>query len=134
MALEPPSPLNMESQPLDFEKPIFELQRRLQDLKNHSDEHELDFDSEVEAMENKIRETRREIYENLTAWQRVQIARHMQRPFALDYISRCFTEWVELHGDGFSAMTKRCRAVWRNSVRIAASSSRIKKAATRRRM
>ena len=49
MALEPPSPLNMDSQPLDFEKPIFELQRRLQDLKNHSDEHDLDFDSEVEA-------------------------------------------------------------------------------------
>ena len=50
-------------------------------------------------METKIRETRREIYGNLTAWQRVQIARHTQRPFALDYISRCFTEWIELHGD-----------------------------------
>jgi acetyl-CoA carboxylase carboxyl transferase subunit alpha len=89
----------MESHPLDFEKPILELQRRLQDLKNHSDEHELDFDSEVEAMETKIRDTRREIYDNLTAWQRVQIARHTQRPFALDYLARCFTEWVELHGD-----------------------------------
>jgi acetyl-CoA carboxylase carboxyl transferase subunit alpha len=89
----------MEIQPLDFEKPILELQRRLQDLKNHSDEHEFDFESEVESMEAKIRETRREIYDNLTAWQRVQIARHVQRPFALDYINRCFTDWVELHGD-----------------------------------
>ena len=89
----------MEVQPLDFEKPILELQRRLQELKNHSDEHELDFETEVESMEAKIRETRRDIYENLTAWQRVQIARHVQRPFALDYIGRCFTEWVELHGD-----------------------------------
>jgi acetyl-CoA carboxylase carboxyl transferase subunit alpha len=89
----------MESHPLDFEKPIFELQRRLQDLKNHSDQHDLDFDSEVEAMENKVRETRRQIYDNLTAWQRVQLARHILRPFALDYVSRCFTEWVELHGD-----------------------------------
>jgi acetyl-CoA carboxylase carboxyl transferase subunit alpha len=89
----------MESQPLDFEKPIFELQRRLQELKSHSDKHDIDFDSEVESMELKIRETRREIYENLTAWQRVQIARHVQRPFALDYIARCFTEWIELHGD-----------------------------------
>jgi acetyl-CoA carboxylase carboxyl transferase subunit alpha len=89
----------MESHPLDFEKPIFELQRRLQDLKSHSHEHDLDFDSEVEAMENKIRETRREIYDNLTPWQRVQISRHVQRPFALDYVSCCFTEWVELHGD-----------------------------------
>src|SRR6478736_3945680 len=89
----------MDSQPLEFEKPILELQRRLQELKSHSDKHEIDFDSEVESMELKIRETRREIYDNLTAWQRVQIARHVQRPFALDYIGRCFTEWVELHGD-----------------------------------
>src|SRR6478672_317298 len=89
----------MESQPLDFEKPILELQRRLQELKSHSDKHSIDFDSEVESMELKIRETRRQIYDNLTAWQRVQIARHVQRPFSLDYIGRCFTEWVELHGD-----------------------------------
>ncbi|HEY3662539.1 MAG TPA: acetyl-CoA carboxylase carboxyltransferase subunit alpha [Chthoniobacterales bacterium] len=89
----------MDSHPLDFEKPIFELQRRLQELKSHSDKHSIDFDSEVESMELKIRETRREIYDNLTAWQRVQIARHVQRPFALDYIGRCFTEWIELHGD-----------------------------------
>lgn len=91
----------MESHPLDFEKPILELQRRLQDLKNHSDQHDLDFDSEVEAMESKLRDTRRQIYDNLTAWQRVQLARHILRPFALDYVSRCFTDWVELHGDRF---------------------------------
>ncbi len=89
----------MEVQPLDFEKPILELQRRLQDLKAHSNEHAIDFDREVESMEMKIRETRRDIYENLTAWQRVQIARHVQRPFALDYVSRCFNDWTELHGD-----------------------------------
>src|ERR1700736_696041 len=96
----------MESQPLDFEKPILELQRRLQDLKEHSDEHELNFDSEVAAMEAKIEATRREIYDNLTAWQRVQIARHTQRPFALDYIERCFTDWIELHGDRLFADDK----------------------------
>ncbi len=89
----------MELQPLDFEKPIFELQRRLQDLKAHSDEHDVDLDSAVGAIEAKLRQTRREIYGNLTAWQRVQIARHVQRPFALDYIERCFTNWTELHGD-----------------------------------
>ncbi|MGI8958052.1 MAG: acetyl-CoA carboxylase carboxyltransferase subunit alpha [Chthoniobacterales bacterium] len=89
----------MDSHPLDFEKPVFELQRRLQELKSHSDKHSIDFDSEVESMELKIRETRRQIYDNLTAWQRVQIARHVRRPFALDYIGRCFTEWIELHGD-----------------------------------
>src|SRR5213596_4329007 len=98
----PLSPLrsNMkEPQPLDFEKPIVELQRRLQEIRDHSDEHALDFDAEVEAMEAKIETTRREIYGNLSAWQRVQIARHTQRPFALDYVERCFTNWNELHGD-----------------------------------
>jgi acetyl-CoA carboxylase carboxyl transferase subunit alpha len=89
----------MELQPLDFEKPIFELERRLQDLREHSHEHDVDLDSEVRAIESKLRDTRREIYGNLSAWQRVQIARHVQRPFALDYVERCFTGWTELHGD-----------------------------------
>jgi acetyl-CoA carboxylase carboxyl transferase subunit alpha len=89
----------MDIQPLDFEKPIFDLERRLQDLKTHSDKHDVDLDSAIAAVEAKLRETRREVYGNLTAWQRVQIARHTQRPFALDYIERCFTGWTELHGD-----------------------------------
>jgi acetyl-CoA carboxylase carboxyl transferase subunit alpha len=89
----------MDLHPLDFERPVLELQRRLQDLKEHSGEHDVDLDSEIEAIETKIRDTQREIYGNLTAWQRVQIARHVQRPFALDYIERCFTDWVELRGD-----------------------------------
>jgi acetyl-CoA carboxylase carboxyl transferase subunit alpha len=96
----------MEFQPLDFEKPIVELQRRLQEIRDHSDEHDVDLESEVRAMEKKIERTRREIYDNLTAWQRVQIARHVQRPFALDYIERCFTDWVELHGDRLFADDK----------------------------
>ena len=66
-----------EVQPLDFEKPIVVLERRLNDLKEHSREHDVDLDSEVAAMETKLRETRREIYGGLTAWQRVQIARHV---------------------------------------------------------
>jgi acetyl-CoA carboxylase carboxyl transferase subunit alpha len=89
----------MDSRPLDFEKPIFELQRQLQDLRDHSEEHDVDLEGEMEAIQEKIRKTSRQIYDNLTAWQRVQIARHMQRPFALDYIERCFTGWIELHGD-----------------------------------
>src|SRR4051812_23175536 len=96
----------MALQPLDFEKPILELQQRLDEIREHSDRHDVDLDSEVEAMEAKIRATRREIYENLSAWQRVQIARHVQRPFALDYIERCFTDWVELHGDRLFADDK----------------------------
>src|SRR5882672_11499095 len=89
----------MELQLLDFEKPILELERRLQELKAHSREHDVDLDSEVEAIEAKLRDTRRQVYGNLSAWQRVQIARHVQRPFALDYIERCFTGWTELRGD-----------------------------------
>lgn len=89
----------MDLQPLDFEKPIFELERRLQDLKDHSREHDVDLNSEIKAIESKLRDTRREIYGNLSAWQRVQIARHVQRPFALDYVDRCFTNWTELRGD-----------------------------------
>src|SRR3954454_20471010 len=96
----------MEVQPLDFEKPILELQRRLQDLKNHSDEHEIDFETEVDSIEAKAREPRRAIYDNPTAWQRVQIARHVQRPFALDYIGRCFSDWTALHGDRLFADDK----------------------------
>jgi len=96
----------MALQPLDFEKPILELQRRLDEIREHSDRHDVDIDSEVEAMEAKINATRREIYENLTAWQRVQIARHVQRPFAFDYIERCFTDWIELHGDRLYADDK----------------------------
>ena len=96
----------MALHPLDFEKPILELQRRLQEIREHSDRQDVDLDSEVEAMEAKINATRREIYDNLTAWQRVQIARHVQRPFAFDYIERCFTEWVELHGDRLFADDK----------------------------
>src|SRR5947199_2801026 len=89
----------MDIQPLDFEKPTFDLERRLQDLKTHSDKHDVDLNSAIEAVEAKLRETRRQVYGKLTAWQRVQIARHAQRPFALDYIERCFTGWTELHGD-----------------------------------
>ena len=89
----------MDLQPLDFEKPIVELERRLQELKAHSREHDVDLGSEVEAIETKLRDTRRQVYGNLSAWQRVQISRHVQRPFALDYVERCFTGWTELHGD-----------------------------------
>src|SRR5436305_12632171 len=96
----------MDWQPLDFEKPIFELERRLQDLQSHSTKHDVDLGSAVKELEIKLRETRRHVYDNLTAWQRVQIARHNQRPFALDYIQRCFTNWVELHGDRLFADDK----------------------------
>jgi acetyl-CoA carboxylase carboxyl transferase subunit alpha len=89
----------MKIPPLDFEKPIVELEEKLADLKKHSRANDINFDSEVRRMEGKIEETKRAIYENLTAWQRVQIARHTARPYALDYIQLSFSNFVELHGD-----------------------------------
>lgn len=86
---------------LDFEKPITELQRKLEELTKHRDTHALgvNFDEEIVRMEAKIAETRRQIFSNLTAWQRVQLARHPKRPFTLDYLGRTFTDFQELHGD-----------------------------------
>ena len=89
----------MKLPPLDFEKPIVELEEKLADLKKHSRANDINFDHEVRRMEGKIEETKRAIYENLTAWQRVQIARHTARPYALDYIQLSFSNFVELHGD-----------------------------------
>ena len=89
----------MKLQPLEFEKPILELEEKLADLKKHSRANDINFDSEVRRMEGKIAETKQSIYENLTAWQRVQIARHNARPFTLDYLQLSFTNFVEIHGD-----------------------------------
>ena len=84
---------------LEFEKPIIELQRKLDELKKHPETLGLNFDVEVAQIEAKIAETRRQIYSNLTAWQRVQLARHPKRPFTLDYFNSTFTHFSEIHGD-----------------------------------
>jgi acetyl-CoA carboxylase carboxyl transferase subunit alpha len=89
----------MKVQPLDFEKPIAELENQLDNLREKANGQDLGVDSEVRKIEEKIAAMRREIYENLTAWQRVQIARHTARPYALDYLGLCFTDFTELHGD-----------------------------------
>ncbi len=89
----------MKIQPLDFEKPIVELERKLDDLKRHSRGHDINLDPEVRRMHAKIEEMKREVYSRLSAWQRVLIARHPQRPFMLDYLTLAFSEFIELHGD-----------------------------------
>ena len=89
----------MKLLPLEFEKPIIELEEKLADLKRHSRANDINFDAEVRRMEGKIEDTKRTIYENLTAWQRVQIARHTARPFTLDYLQLSFTNFTEIHGD-----------------------------------
>jgi len=89
----------MRVTPLDFEKPIVELEHKLEDIKKHLQGQEIDSAPEVRKIASRIEAVRREIYESLTAWQRVQIARHIQRPFYLDYVSLAFADFVELHGD-----------------------------------
>lgn len=86
---------------LDFEKPILELQHKLEELRRHPEAHSLGItlDEEVAQIERKISETRREIFTNLTAWQRVQLARHPKRPYTLDYLRTTFSDFEELHGD-----------------------------------
>jgi acetyl-CoA carboxylase carboxyl transferase subunit alpha len=89
----------MKSQILDFEKPLVELEQKLEELKRHLHGKDIDLDPEVRMIQEKIEETRKETYANLTAWQRVQIARHTARPFFLDYVELAFTDFVELKGD-----------------------------------
>ncbi|MEY2409438.1 MAG: acetyl-CoA carboxylase carboxyl transferase subunit alpha, partial [Verrucomicrobiota bacterium] len=86
---------------LDFEKPIAELQRKLEELGKHREDHSLsvDIEGDIARIERKIAETRKEIFSNLTAWQRVQLARHPKRPFTLDYFASTFADFQEIHGD-----------------------------------
>lgn len=84
---------------LDFEKPILELSKQLSVLKERAEESHVDFSDEIESLSYKLEETKKQTYSNLTEWQRVQIARHPLRPYSLDYITRIFSEFQELHGD-----------------------------------
>ena len=86
---------------LDFEKPYIDLQRKLENLREHPDEDSLNVDigDEIRQLEEKIESKKKELYSNLTAWQRVQLARHPQRPYSLDYINQTFSGFSELHGD-----------------------------------
>ncbi len=84
---------------LEFEKPIAELEREVEKLRAKAASQDIDMSGDISSMESKLAETRRSIYENLTPWQRVQIARHTQRPFMLDYVALAFSDFCELHGD-----------------------------------
>ncbi len=89
----------MATAALDFEKPIAELERQIEDLKRLASERSLDVAREIAPLEAKLAELRAEIFRNLTPYQRVLLARDPRRPFALDYINTVFTDFVELHGD-----------------------------------
>jgi len=82
---------------LDFEKPIFELENKLEEMKKFSEN--LDIEHDIIRLEEKVRQLKEELYGNLTRWQRVQLARHPERPYTLDYIYAMTDNFVELHGD-----------------------------------
>ena len=83
---------------LDFEKPLVDLEERIRTLKSLSDA-EGGIDSQVEKLEQRARKLQRDIYEDLSIWQKVQLSRHPDRPYFRDYLERLFEDFVELHGD-----------------------------------
>jgi acetyl-CoA carboxylase carboxyl transferase subunit alpha len=84
---------------LEFEKPLRELEKQLESLHQQSLENNIDMSAELSAIEEKLDQTKRDNHTNLTPWQRVQVARHPKRPYALDYIAALCTGFQELHGD-----------------------------------
>ncbi len=84
---------------LEFEQPIAELEARIDALKFVGEDSELNIGEEISRLRNKSESLTRSIFSNLTAWQIAQLARHPQRPYTLDYIEKCFTDFQELHGD-----------------------------------
>lgn len=89
----------MESGWLDFEKPIIELEQKIEELRAFANKENLEFSDELRKLEERAAKLKDEVYANLTSWQRVQIARHPRRPYAMDYIPRLFTDFTEIHGD-----------------------------------
>ncbi|MED4584836.1 acetyl-CoA carboxylase carboxyl transferase subunit alpha [Brevibacillus choshinensis] len=84
---------------LPFEKPLIELQDKIKELRRFTEEKGIDFSDEIKRLEQKSKELAQQIYGNLTPWQRVQLARHPERPTTLDYIQLLFTDFMEVHGD-----------------------------------
>lgn len=84
---------------LPFEQPVAELEDKLKELEAFSNEQDIDVSHEIANMKEKIEKTRSDIYANLNAWQKVQVARHPDRPYTMDYIKAITTDFVEIHGD-----------------------------------
>jgi acetyl-CoA carboxylase carboxyl transferase subunit alpha len=84
---------------LEFEKPLEKLYEQLEKIQQVAEEGDLDMSDSIKELENKIRATRKEIYSNLTGWERVQLSRHPERPYTLYYIKEMSRKFIELHGD-----------------------------------
>ncbi|MBR9976997.1 MAG: acetyl-CoA carboxylase carboxyltransferase subunit alpha [Bacteroidetes bacterium] len=84
---------------LDFERPILELEQKIEEMRRMINDFELN--DEIDALERRVNDLRVSVYGNLTRWQKVQLARHPDRPYTLDYIRHMTTDFVELHGDRY---------------------------------
>ncbi len=84
---------------LDFERPIVDLEAKLEDMKHLASESDSEVKAAVNALEKKIHSLKKEPFDNLAVWQRVQLSRHPERPYTLDYIYEIICDFIELHGD-----------------------------------
>ena len=91
--------MELDKRALDFEKPLHDLELELKSLIEKSQESDIDLRDEIKSIEVKIESTKKKIYSQLTPWQKVQLSRHPNRPYSLDYVESVFTEFQELHGD-----------------------------------
>ncbi len=91
---------------LDFEKPIVELEQKIEEMRGLASSGEMDIDEEIKRLEDKLDKMYTKVYSGLTRWQRVQLARHPDRPYSRDYINRITEEFLELHGDRLYADDK----------------------------
>ena len=97
---------------LDFEKPIIELENKLNQMKEIASKNGKSLDNEALSLEGKIIELKKEIFSNLTRWQKVQLSRHPNRPYFLDYIYKITNEFIELHGDRVAKDDKAMIGGW----------------------
>ena len=84
---------------LDFEKPIADLEAKLEDMKHLASDSDNEVKAAVKSLEKKIHSLKKETFDNLTGWQRVQLSRHPERPYTLDYIYEITSDFIEIHGD-----------------------------------
>jgi len=86
---------------LEFEKPIVELENKIEELKKFTKDEQIDFSKEIERLTARLETLRKEIFSNLTSWQKVQLARHPERPYTMDYINMITEDFIEIHGDRY---------------------------------
>ena len=93
---------NKKKNIMDFEKPLYKLTWKIDELREGAKLHNVDLSKDIEKMENQVLELRKQIYANLQPYQIVKISRHIDRPTTLDYVELIFTDFIELHGDRLS--------------------------------